>query len=261
MSVAIRPSDLPDSLVSKGRYWATTAELEGLTEQKGTVLRASLARLAKDGRLFSPARGLYVVVPSEYRSWRVVPAGWFLDAMMQHLQRSYYVGFLSAAAMHGASHQAPTAFRVVVDRPLEDRDIERVHLRFTASDAVAQMLTEKRTVHTGSMIVATRETTMVDLAWRPALGGGISNVATVLKEIGELDTEVLARIAPLRKRSTVRRLGWLIERFRPDLDTHWLRVVARPADGEPALLVPGHARGEVDRNWGVRINARVEPDV
>jgi predicted transcriptional regulator of viral defense system len=211
--------------------------------------------------LFSPARGFYVVVPPEYRSWRVLPAEWFIDAMMKHLGRDYYVGFLNAAALHGASHQAPQTFRVVTTRPLSDRDIERVRLRFTASEHVADMPTERRSVHTGYMTVASPETTVVDLAWRSNLGGGISNVATIIKEIGRLDTELLARIAPLRNRPTVRRIGWLIERFRPDLDPHWLRVVARPEEGEPALLVPGRKRGELDRGWGLRINATVEPDV
>jgi predicted transcriptional regulator of viral defense system len=232
-----------------------------MTGQKGAVLRTSLARLTKDGRLFSPARGFYVVVSPEYRSWRVLPADWFIDAMMKHLARDYYVGFLNAAALHGASHQAPQTFRVVTTRALSDRDIERVRLRFTASEHVADMPTERRSVHTGYMTVAGPETTVVDLAWRPSLGGGISNVATILKEIGRLDTELLARIAPLRNRPTVRRIGWLIERFRPDLDAHWLRVVARPEEGEPALLVPGRKRGELDRGWGLRINATVEPDV
>jgi predicted transcriptional regulator of viral defense system len=232
-----------------------------MTGQADAVLRASLARLAKDGRVFSPARGLYVIVPPEYRNWRVLPAEWFVDAMMTHLGRAYYVGFLSAAALHGASHQAPATFRVVTDRPLDDRNIERIQLRFTAADHLADMPVDRRTVPSGSLTVAARETTMVDLAWRPEIGGGIGNVATILKEIGDLDTDVLARIAPLRNRSTVRRLGWLIERFRPDLDTHWLRVVARPDEGQPALLIPGRRRGEVDRRWGLRLNTRVEPDV
>jgi predicted transcriptional regulator of viral defense system len=255
------PSEAPDALIAKGRYWATTAELEEMTGQRDAVLRTSLARLTKEGRVFSPARGFYVVVPSEYRSWKVLPAEWFIDGMMKHLGRDYYVGFLNAAALHGASHQAPQTFRVVTTQWLKDRDIKRVRLRFTTSEHVADMPTERRTVPTGYMTIATPETTVVDLAWRPSLGGGISNVATVIKEIGKLDTEVLARIAPLRNRATVRRTGWLIERFRPDLDSHWLRVVARPDEGEPALLVPGRKRGELDRTWGLRINATVEPDV
>ena len=257
----ITPSDLPDAMIADGRYWATTADLEDLTGQKGAVLRTSLARLTRVGRLFSPARGFYVVVPAEYRSWRVVPADWFIDPMMKQLRRDYYVGFLSAAALHGASHQSPQTFRVVTNRPLKDRDIERVRLRFTATEHVADMPSEQRVVHTGYMTIATSETTVIDLAWQPSLGGGVSNVATVLREIGDLDTELIARFAPLRSRPTARRLGWLIEHYRPDLDTYWLRVVARPEEGEPALLVPGRRSGKLDRGWGLRINTAVEPDV
>jgi predicted transcriptional regulator of viral defense system len=255
------PSDVPDALMATGRYWATSPELARLTGSTGPVLRTSLGRLVRDGRLFSPARGLYVVVPPEYRSWRVVPAEWFVDAMMKHLRRDYYVGFLNAAAVHGASHQSPQTFRVVTTRSLDDRDIERVRLRFTVAAHVSEMPTERRATHTGYMTVATRETTVTDLAWRPELAGGISNAATVLKEIGELDTEILGRIAPLRTRATVRRLGWLLERFRPDLDLHWLRLVARPQDGDATPLVPGTRRGSVDSGWAVRVNALVEPDV
>ncbi len=257
----IAPSDAADALLAQGRHWATTPELTTLTGQRDATLRASLARLIRQGQLFSPARGFYVVVPPEFRSWRVVPADRFIDPFMRHLNRAYYVGFLSAAALHGAAHQSPQTFRVVTDRPLKDRDIERIQLRFTVADHISEMPTEKRTVETGSMIVATRETTVVDIAWRPLLAGGISNVATVIQEIGELDGEVLARIAPLRNRVTARRVGWLMERFRPDVDRHWLQVVARADDGRPALLVPGRRTGSVDKSWGLRINATVETDL
>jgi predicted transcriptional regulator of viral defense system len=262
MTAKIAPSDVPDALIAEGRYWATTSELEQMTGERGATLRGSLRRLVNRGRLFSPARGFYVAVPPEYRSWRVLPAEWFIDGMMEHLRRDYYVGFLSAAARHGASHQAPQTFRVVCSPPsLADRDIERVRLRFTVSDRVRDMPTEQHTVQTGYIKIATRETTMVDLAWRPKLGGGISNVATVLREIDGLDSERLARVALLRPRPVARRLGWLIERFRPEFDTHWLRLVARPDEGEPTLLVPGPRRGKLDRDWGLRINTEVEPDV
>lgn len=255
------PMDLPESLISMGRYWATTADLESMTGQRGATLRTTLARLAKQGRLFSPARGFYVPVPPEFRGWRVVPAEWFIDALMKHLQRAHYVGFLNAAAMHGASHQSPTTFRVVTDRDLADRDFERLRLRFTVSSLVSEFPVERRIVPTGFVTIATPETTLVDLAWRPDLGGGIGNVATVLRELNDVDTQLMARIATMRRRSTVRRLGWLIEQFRPDLDPYWLQIVAKPDEGEPSLLVPGHRRGAVDSRWGLRVNAEVEPDI
>lgn len=256
------PASLPDALVAQGRYTATTEELLELTGTTPGALRAGLSRLRAQGKIFSPARHFYVVVPPEFRAWRVVPADWFIDSMMRHLERDYYVAFLSAAAIHGASHQAPQVFQVITSRPLPDRDIERVRLRFTTSDRVHDLPTERKLSHTGEFTVATRETTAVDLAWRPSSGAGLSNVATVLIELGELDGDALARAAELRGRAAARRLGWLLERYRSDVDLHWLRVVARPDEGDLSLLSPGsRKRGPADRRWGVRLNTEVEPDL
>lgn len=258
--MTISPSQVPDGLIAQGRYWATTPELQEMTGQSPVVLRNSLARLIRDSRLFSPARGFYVMVPAEHRPRRVTPADWFIDGMMNHLGRSYYVGFLNAAALHGAAHQVPQTFRVVTSRHLDDREIHRLRLRFTSSKHIDQMPTKRRAVQTGYVTVATRETAIIDLVWQPKLGGGLSNVATIVKEIGELDGEMLARLAPLHNRATARRLGWMLERFRPDVDSHWLRVVARPEEGGPSDLMPGGHGGHVDRDWNVRVNAAVEPE-
>jgi len=89
----------------------------------------------------------------------------------------------------------------------------------------------------------------------------MGNVATVLQDIGNLDGERLARLATSRGRGTARRLGWLLERFRPDVDTFWLKQVAQPAEGSPTVLVPGNRpRGSLNSTWGLRLNGTVEPD-
>lgn len=255
-------SDLPEALIAEGRYWATAGELAALSGATPDTTRRAIARLRHQGRVFSPARSFYVMVPPEYRSWGSVPGEWFIDAMMKHLGRAHYVSFLTAAAMHGAAHQAPQTFQVVTAKYLPNRDVGRVLLRFTVSDRVPDMAVEKRTTRTGYFTLATRETTAVDLVWRNRAGGGISNVVTVIKEIGGLDGERLARLAPVRDRATARRLGWILEQYRPDVDPHWLQVVARPDTGEPVLLSPSAPkRGRVDKRWGVVVNTAVEPDV
>lgn len=257
----LNPAALPDHLIGEGRYWVTTEEASEMVGRDRRTAYPRLAELERAGKLFSPAQGLYVVIPPEYRSWGVVPADWFIDPMMRHLDRTYYVAFLSAAARHGAAHQAPQSFQVVVDRQLEDREIGRVRLHFVKNADVARADRTEMNSHTGSYLVATREMTLVDLAWRPREGGGMSNVATVLRDIGGLDGERLARLAASRGRGTARRLGWLLENFRSDVDTFWLEQLARPREGVPALLIPGNrARGSVDPAWGVRINGTVEPD-
>lgn len=152
-----------------------------------------------------PTRGLYVVIPPEFRSWGVVPADWFIDDLVRHLGRRYYVALLSAAA----SHQAPQVFPVIADRRVLDRVIERVDLGFFVSEHIAETPTQMVTVHTGSIPVSSREATVVDLVREPRASGGISNVATILSEIGELDGSALPPSPPATAaRSHAARDGW-----------------------------------------------------
>ncbi len=253
---------LPDALVSEGRYWVSAAEAAKLAGVPVEHVYPGLQRLRRRGAMFSPARGLYVVVPPEYRSWRVLPGELFIDAMMRALGRRYYVSLLTAAAMHGAAHQAPQLFQVMVERHVADRDIERVRLRFYANEYLEQMAVQERRVDTGRIRLATREMTLVDLVVHPHAAGGLNNIATVILEIGHLDVAALARLASLRSRAVARRLGWLLERFRGDLDLEALRNVALADSGYPSRLVRAlPARGEIDPRWNLQINSSVESDL
>lgn len=253
--------NLPGALIGEGRYAATTSEIVELTGADADAVRHGLARLRSQGRVFTPARSFHVMVPPEYRSWGAVPAPWFIDSMMGHLRRDYYVALLSAAALHGASHQAAQVFQVVTARHVEDRDFGRIALRFYRSRFVSRTPTETVNTPTGTMTVSNREGTVVDLVERPRESGGLNNVATIMGEIGPLDAETLADLSGLRPRTHARRLGWMLSRFRADLDLERLRRLAMPGAGKPSLLAAGGARrGAVDQGWGVRVNVSVEAD-
>lgn len=261
MKISIPPSALPELLLSEGRYWFTSEEATELLNRDRKTLYPRFAELERAGKIFSPAKGLYVVVPAEYRDWGVIPPEWFIDPLMRHLGRDYYVSFLTAAAHHGASHQAPQTFQVAVDRSVKDRDLKRVRLRFVKNGFIAEMAREEVPSHTGMFWIATPETTAIDIAWRPRLGGGVSNLATILRELKPIDGEKLGRLATVRGRGVARRLGWLLQHYRTDVDLFWLKQVAQPQEGPPAVLVPGNpARGPIDRDWGLRLNGQVEPD-
>jgi len=255
-------ADLPDALISQGRYWVSTAEAAELTGVPIAHVYPGLQRLRRRGAMFSPARGFHVVIPAEYRSWGVLPGELFIDGMMRALGRDYYVSLLTAAAMHGAAHQAPQVFQVMVDRHVADRDIQRVRLRFYANEHLEQMAVEERKVDTGRIRLATRESTLVDLVTHPDDAGGLNNIATVIIEIGALDMAQLAHLARVRPRSIARRLGWLLDQFRNDLDLGPLHEIAL-ADGEhPTRLVRSlPARGPVNSHWNLQINSDVEPDL
>jgi predicted transcriptional regulator of viral defense system len=191
----------------------------------------------------------------------VVPVTHFIDPMMKHLHVEYYVALASAAHWWGAAHQAPQEFDVVVSRTVLDRGVGPLRLRFHSSKLI-DADEVRRVAGPRTMInVSSPDLTAVDLAMRPKLSGGLSNVATILAELPDLHTDRLATIVAKRSRSCARRLGWLLELVRPDLDLEELRMVARPSTGSPTLLAArGSHDGDIDTRWGVLVNTTVEPD-
>ena len=262
MHSPIHAAEVPDALIARGRYSAPSSELRALTGLDGDAFDQALARLRRAGKMVSPAKGFWVVVPAEYRSMGAPPPEWFVDGMLRHLGRRYYVSFLTAAAAHGARHQAAMSFQVVVDRHLSARRVGRTPFEFVTDAHAGQMDSVAALTHTGEYQLASVETTAVDLVWQPGRSGGLGNVLTVLTEIGDLDAERLAALAASRSTATARRLGWLLARAQPGLDLSSLMRVAHGASNEPTNLSAGGARrGIVDRDWLVRVNTNVEADL
>jgi len=259
----IEIGDLPDALLATGVHAFTTQDAATIARVKPDSARPALARLIRRKLAFSPARGLYIPIPPEYRSWGAVPAAWFIDALMAHLNRTYYVGYLSAAEIHGAAHQRPQVFQVVVDRDVRDRSFGRVRLRFITNADVADLPTVRVNTPTGTMAVSIPEQTALDLANRPEHGGALHNVATVvitLARDGKLDDATLSQLAGRFPAAASRRLGWIIEEY-TDLRLPLLAEAAPAAADAPSKLDQHAARrGRVDPRWCVRVNAALEPD-
>ena len=161
-------SEWIEILPEDGRYVFSRADAEAVTEASSGAIRATLRRLKKRGALGSPRRGFYVVVPPEYRSAGCPPATWFIDDLMRHLGRRYYVALLTAAALHGAGHQQPMAFQVITDAIERPVEVGRVRIEFHASNRIEGAATARMQTETGSMVVATAETTAFDLIRFPS---------------------------------------------------------------------------------------------
>lgn len=252
-----------EQLQSRGRYTFTRAQAESDTGRSFVAAQTALRRLKQQGRVVSPRRGFYVVVPPEYRAAGSPPASWFIDDLMRHLGQPYYVGLLSAAAIHGAGHQQPMVFQVVTDRPTREMRAGKVVIRFSMSRLVERLPTVEQQTETGTMRVAAAETCAFDLVRYPEAAGHLSNAATVLAELAErLDARKLVAVAPLVRLPDVQRLGFLLdavgqaELARPLAE--WL--AARHPRAVP-LQAGKAADGEADPRWRVVLNAELEVDV
>src|SRR5262245_16354228 len=120
-----------DDLQRQGLCTFTDAELGLRSPQSRGARRAALWRLHRDGRVVRPLPrdDFFVVVPHEHHSMGAPPSSWYLDGLMKHLHIPfYYVGLLTAAQWHGASHFAVQETQVVVPRQLRPIQVGREHI-------------------------------------------------------------------------------------------------------------------------------------
>ena len=70
MSIA----DWIEGLAPSGRYTFSKEDVrKAFPSMSATTVATSLHRAVAKGRVFSPCRSFYVVVPEEYRLWKAVP--------------------------------------------------------------------------------------------------------------------------------------------------------------------------------------------
>lgn len=251
-----------DHLQSTGRYTFTREEARAATGNTDTAVAASLRRLRKGGRIVSPRRGFHVVVPLEYRTAGAPPAEWFIDDLMRHLRRPYYVGLLSAAALYGAAHNAPQVFQVVTDVPTRPLTVGRVRVVFIQGRAGLSP-TQTMNTTTGTIEVSTPEATALDLVRHAAVCGGLQGVATVLRELAErIDGQRLVKASHGVERTVTQRLGWLLEHVGAgEIAAPLARSLAATPLFPTALRADLPTAGTApDPRWGVIANTTIEDD-
>jgi predicted transcriptional regulator of viral defense system len=247
-------------LLSEGRTTVTVPELVAERGISTKAARQGVQGGVETGWLFSPARGIYVVVPPEYHSWGVLPGERFIDATMRHLGAGYYVGYLSAAAHHGASHQASQVYQVVVDRRgLRGRDIRGLRLHYYYSTRVEQSQATTVRGEFGKWQVSTPETTLLDLLEHPERGGGFGNVLTVAAEL-PINVVDLVSATEDRGASATRRAGWVLERTHPGMSLDRLAARARLGGRATPLDARADARGPLSQRWRVLENVTAEAE-
>jgi predicted transcriptional regulator of viral defense system len=251
-------------LQAQGQYHFTTDEAVRALGGSVDAVRAALRRLKEKGHVAAPYRGFHVIVPPEYQGLGCLPADQFIPDLMRHLGDPYYVTVLSAAAYHGAAHQRPQVFQVMVPHARRALECGQVRVDFIARHDMADTPVVWRNTPTGILRIASPEATALELVGYPDHGGGLSNVATVLVELVEsMDSGALgveARRAPL---AWVQRLGYLLSLVEAEEQAAALEPVL--GDGNPffvALAPPVSMTGaQRDLRWKVAANVAIEPDL
>lgn len=265
--IVAQPRDLAgfvNQLQASGRYTFHREEALSALGVSDIALQSAARRLAAKGRICAARRGFYVIVPVEYSQSGAPPPSWFIDDLMKFHQHPYYVGLLSAAALHGAAHQQPQLFQVITDTTLRPITVGRSRVRFFLKCHLSETPTTDIKTETGSMHVSTPEATALDLVRYVESAGQLGNVATVLSELSEkINPGKLVEAARTEvELSVVQRLGFLLEHFAsPGVVAplaEWLaakrpRPVPLRSERNPKVI-------EKDSRWRILVNEKVEVD-
>ena len=264
---SISPSRLGNWLLSQGRHFVTTDEVAELVGVSAQSVPTSLQRARDACTIISVTKGGWVPVPPEYQSAGAPPPLHFIDPMMKHLGHPYYVGFLSSARIHGASHQVPMVLQVVTPALLRGRRIGDSRIQFIRRAKAATRAVQQHNVETGRVTVATSSTTILDVVEAPEFAAGLGNVGNVLGGLaieGLVDDERLAAAAANYPATVAQRAGWLVEHMAREVDAHVeLDALAElVAARDYTVLDPRSAtEGEGDPRWRIVVNVEVEHDL
>lgn len=205
--------DYVHSLATKGQSFFTEDEALKETGLSKIALKSALKRLKKKQEIASPLQGFFIIVPPEYESLQSLPPEQFIDGLMRHLNRPYYVGFISAAQFYGAAHQKPQTFQVVTPKARRDLQVGRVKISFTMKSGAEQSTTRQFNTPRGFVRVADPSTIAIDLVLFPQKAGGISAVFEIISDLSEhLNIEFLKKeIFQVKQAPPLQRLGYFFE--------------------------------------------------
>lgn len=228
------------------------------------ALISALQRLQKKKVIVRMHEQFYLIVPIEYRNAGTLPPTWFIDSLMTHLNCDYYVGLLSAAALHGAGHQQPQQFQVIANKIFRPIQKNRIDIHFYKKSQINIKQKIKLKTPTGYLWVSKPEVTAIDLVAYMKSVGYLSNVVTVLSELLEkLDPRELLESAmdkiPI---AILQRLGYLLDFCGGEQVSHLLHEWLQ---GQKIQIIPlrpdkDKENTEVNQKWKVQVNDIIEVD-
>ncbi len=202
-----------DYIQSRGQYTFQKKEAQFAIKSSATSFLLAAHRMIKKKRIISPRRGFFVIVPKEYELAGAPPASWFIDDLMKFHKRPYYVGLLSAAALHGAAHQQPQEFQVITNVPLRSIKVGREKIRFFTKKNISLTSIEKIKSVTGYFNISSPEATAIDLIRYFGFVSHLNHVALILSELKEkLSPSLLADdIKRGGELACAQRLGYILD--------------------------------------------------
>ena len=247
---------------AKGRYAVTLTELKNRFDSSEKAIKQNIYRLKSKNRLAHVRKEFYVIVPPQYSNRGMVPSTLFIDDLMNYLKRDYYIGALSAAALHGAGHQQPMQFQVMTQKPpLRSIKNKKLNIHFFVKNKWQDGDIEEKKTETGYINVSSPALTAFDLVGYNKKIGGLSRIIPILEDLSEsIRSSDLKRTASHQKVPVIQRLGYLLEQLGNEklASVLYKRVDKKSLSEIPISLAHKNREGELNSKWNVILNTELD---
>jgi len=254
-----------ESLLSSGHYCFTRDELHKKFDANDAAIRQCLQRLSRNKIILHIRNGFYVIIPPEYRKAGVLPPEMFIGEFMHNLNRPYYIGLLSAAALHGAGHQQPQRFSVITEKPpIRPVELSNLKISFPVKSKIPPIGIEQKKTPAGYINVSSPELTALDLMTYFKQSGGIASVTAVLEELAESMVPEKMKITQATSSTALQRLGYVLEEVldeKPLADAVWEVLKSRSFFHIPVNPSGDKSNCPISKRWKVTINIDLESEL
>lgn len=253
----------------RGFYTFSKADLMniGLSITESSISR-SLNRLEHNGVIMSPWQNFYVIIPTEHKLRGLVPPIFYIDKLMEFLNRDYYISLLTAAELNGASHQKSMVFQLTMNgRTVRSGVKNGTRMEFFTRQNLPLQFTTKMKTKSGYVTVSCPELTALDLVADYKKVGGLSRSAEILSELSERTKWSDDKLPLLEyfKMPTIQRLGYILDLL--GLSNHADALYSLMLQTEKAIrktpIKPeqkGYEEMDSDNRWKIIENYALEID-
>ncbi len=205
-------SRLLDEIQGRGRLVTSLNELVAMSGLTPLAVRRQLEHLVDRITRLPSRPSCFLIIPPEHRLRGAPPIVNWLGDYCQLSQQPYYVGLLSAAAMHGSAQQAVQITQVITTTPTRALDLGNVHIEFHVKQRLDDTPLTQIKGLAAPLAVSSPEATALDLmSFQQSVGGVARAVNVVAGLLPAMTADGWRRALHLENVAVKQRMGYVLE--------------------------------------------------
>ena len=254
-------------LLSREEYSFSLEEAVKHSNKNPIAVKREIARLVSKNEIINLRKGFYLIITPRYSKIGTLPIQLYVNKLFKYLNRKYYISLLSAAKIHGASHQQIQQDYIIIETPkLKTIQKRTIHIEFFTTRKWPEKNIIQKKADAGYYNISTPALTFTDLVHHQTKIGTLNRLLSVLEELSEefSESDWQSLTSWYNNKSTLQRVGFLLDEiFNSKRYADIIYTNLQQTNYYPVLLSPTANKkpGSARNRWKVDINLKLESDL